>query len=207
MLNPVMIHTVKPEVKNGEILIAYNWRSTAAKVVPESQKHRSIVIAADYLVTQEVREIPAKFRGMVLSALETIASERLADFCQAASMAATAVSAELFRVDALLAWNNERQLLQQRLTADEIKAWAPTSATVAAITANHGAAHGSAMVAQLVKLAGPNHGLTPEKAGKILDNLWAASDADNLTGLRVMLRLQGIREATSADDMLDAILG
>jgi hypothetical protein len=63
------------------------------------------------------------------------------------------------------------------------------------------------MEAQLVKLAGPNHGLTPEKAGKILDNLWQASDADHLTGLRVMLRLQAIREATSADDLLSGILG
>jgi hypothetical protein len=207
MLNPITIHTVKAEQTSGFVLVQYNWRTTAQKVVPESQKHRSCLVPVENIVSQEVKEIPAKFRAIVLSALETIASERLADFCQSSNMMAATISADLFNVDALLAWNNERQQLQQRLTADEVKAWAPTSATVLAISAKHGAAHGTAMVAQLVKLAGPNHGLTPEKAGKILDNLWTASDADNLTGLRVMLRLQAIREATTADDMLDSILG
>jgi hypothetical protein len=207
MLNPITIHTVKAEQTSGFVLVQYNWRTTAQKVVPDSQKHRSCLVPVENLVTQEVKEIPAKFRAIVLKALEEIASERLADFCQSSNMMAATISADLFNVDALLAWNNERQQLQQRLTADEVKAWAPTSATVAAVTAKHGADHGKAMVAQLVKLAGPNHGLTPEKAGKILDNLWATSDADNLTGLRVMLRLQAIREATTADDMLDSILG
>jgi hypothetical protein len=165
------------------------------------------VIPSDYILTAEVQAIAPKYQALVLDAVLTIAAERLADFCQSSNMAATAVSAELFRVDALLTWNNERQTLQQRLTADEVKAWAPTSATVRAIAAQHGAPHSKAMEAQLVKLAGPNHGLTPEKAGKILDNLWQASDADHLTGLRVMLRLQAIREATSADDLLSGILG
>jgi len=207
MLNPITIHTVKAEQTSGFVLVQYNWRTTAQKVVPESQKHRSCLVPVENLVTAEVREIPAKYRAIVLKALEEIASERLADFCQSSNMMAATISADLFNVDALLAWNNERQQLQQRLTADEVKAWAPTSATVAAVTAKHGAEHGKAMGAQLVKLAGPNHGLTPEKAGKILDNLWSTSDADNLTGLRVMLRLQAIREATTADDMLDSILG
>jgi hypothetical protein len=201
-----MIHTVKAEPKSVEALIQYNWRSSKEKVVPDSQKHRSVCIPAEILVTAEVKAIPVKFRGMVLAALETIASERLADFCQSSSMMATAVSADLFEVDALLAWNSERQQLQQRLTADEVKAWAPTSATVAAVIAKHGAAGGAAMVKQLVSLSGPNHNLTADKAGKILDNLWAAADADNITGLRVMLRLQGIRE-NAADALLDSILG
>ena len=207
MLNPVMIHTVKPEPKAGEALIAYNWRSSKDKLVPDSQKHRSILIPVSLLVTDEVRAVPVKFRGIVIGALEEIAADRLADFCQSSNMMATTISADLFQVDALLAWNAERQQLQQRLTADEVKAWAPTSATVAAVTAKHGAAHGSAMIAQLVKLAGPNHGLTPDKASKILANLWQAADADHITGLRVMLRLQGIRDATSSEELLDAILG
>lgn len=208
MLNPIAIHTVSPEVPAGSMLIAYNWRSTAQKVVPESQKHRSIVIGESLILSDEVKAVAAKFRPLIVDAITEVARERLADFCQSANMMAAAVSADLFSVDSLLSWNSERAALQQRLTADEVKAWASTSATVAAATSARGPEVGKAVADQLIKLAGPNHGMTPEKATKFLSVLWQAADADNITGLRVMLRLQAIAESSkNSAGLLDSILG
>lgn len=207
MSNPLYIHSVAPQVPADAVLVSYNWRSTEKRVVPDSQKHRSVLVPAAILFDSSVALVPERFRPMVQAALLEIASQRLADFCMDSSMAATTIGDALFATDALMLWNSERLALQQRLTADEIKAWAPTSATVQAILALHGKPHADALCAQLVKLAGPNHGLTPERAANLLAKLWKQADADSLVGLRVLLRLQAIKDAPTAESVLDSLLG
>lgn len=207
--NPLYIHSVAPEVPadGSMVLVSYNWRTTSNRVVPDSQKHRSVLVPAGLLFDQSVEAVPVRFRGMVQAALLEIASQRLADFCMDSSMVATTIGDSLLSTDSLMAWNADRIALQQRLTADEIKAWAPTSATVQAILAQHGKPHADALCAQLVKLAGPNHGLTPERAANLLAKLWKQQDADSLVGLRVLLRLQAIKDAPTAESVLDSLLG
>lgn len=207
MLNPILISTTPTEAKAGHIVIAYNWRSTDKRVVPDSQKHRSILVPESLVADESVALVPSTYRPMVVDALVEIARARLADYCESSSMMATAISADLFAAPALMAWNADRIALQQRLTADEIKAWLPTSKTVAFATATHGDAVGKAVGEQLVKVAGPNHGMTPAKATNFLTRLWQAADADSITGLRLQLRLQVIAEGKSTDDVLAAVLG
>lgn len=207
MSSPLYIHSVAPQRTNDTVLVSYNWRTTEKRVVPDSQKHRSVLVPSHVIYSQAVREIPERFREMIYSALLEIAAQRLADFCMNGNMAPTTIDASLFETDALMLWNSERIALQQRLTAEEIKSWAPTSATVQAVLATYGKEHADAVVAQLVKLAGPNHGLTPERAGTLLTKLWKQSDAESLVGLRVLLRLQAIKDAPSAESVLDSLLG
>jgi hypothetical protein len=209
MSSVLYIHSVSPEAPadGSQVLVSYNWRTTTNRVVPDSQKHRSVLVPAHVLFDQSVREISERFRPMIHAALLEIASQRLADFCMDSSMAATTIGEQLFSTDALMLWNSERQALQQRLTADEIKAWLPASHTLAAVRTAHGAKVADALGAQLCKLAGPNHGLTPDRAGKLLATLWNAADAESMVGLRVMLRLQAIKDAPSAESVLDSLLG
>lgn len=204
---PLYIHSVAPQIAEGLVLVSYNWRSTEKRIVPDSQKHRSVLVPATVIFDESVASVPARFRAMIQSALLEIAAARLADFCMDSSMAATTINASLLSTESLLRWNSDRLALQQRLTADEIKSWAPTSATVLSVLAAHGKPAADALLVQLVKLAGPNHGLTPERAGKLLSALWKSEDADNLVGLRVLLRLQSIKEAPSAESVLDNLLG
>lgn len=207
MNNPLFISTTLAPAKADHVVISYNWRSTDKRVVPETQKHRSIAVPTATLVSPEVLSVPLKFRPMILAALEEIAASRLADFCMDSSMAATTISADLFTTDALLSWNADRIALQQRLTTEEIKAWAPTSATVAFVKSLHGEPGAKAITETLIKLASPNHGLTKEMASKLLASLWQNSDSDSMTGLRVMLKLKSIAEAESAASLLGSILG
>ena len=201
MQNPIIINTTPTEAAADHITLSATWRNTATKVVPESQKYRSVAVPEEYISTQEVKEVPSKYRGIIIDALITIGGERLADFCQNSNMMATTVSAELFR-------NADRKALQQRLTADELKAWAPTSATVKAAHAAYSEEQANAIANLLVKLASPNHGLTPVQAGNFLARVWESADADSITGLRVQLRLQSIADSSAAAaDALSAILG
>lgn len=208
MLNPVIINTTPTAPTAGHIVVFYNWRSTTNKVVPESQKHRSILLPETLLNTPEVAALPDKFRAIIHDALTTIAGERLADYCANSNMLATTVSADIFAADSLLQWNADRKALQARLTADELKAWAPTSVTVKAAAAIYGEEVGKALADQIIKLAGPNHGLTPERANNMLAKLWKADDVQSVTGLRVQMRLQSIADSSAAQaDALAAILG
>lgn len=209
MNNPVLIHTTSTaEPKAGELLISYNWRSTAANPVAEANKYRAVCVPASHLHTAEVLSVPAAYRALLIAALEEIASQRLADYCKQHTMHATVVSADLFRAADLLAWNADRTALQQRLTAEEVREWAKTSSTIAHIAAAHSDAHAAALTATLAKLAGPNHGITPEVAARLLSAVWQESDTDSITGLRIFTKLDGIRSATrKADDLLAGILG
>lgn len=208
MQNPIIINTTTTAPAAGQLVVFYNWRSTTNKTVPDSQKHRSVLVPEQMILTAEVAALPEKFRAIILDALTTIAGERLAEFCTNSNMMATTVSADLFAADSLLQWNADRKALQQRLTADELKAWVATSATVASATQLYGADVGRAVADQLVKLAGPNHGMTPERATNFLAKLWKFEDVQSVTGLRVQMRIQAIADSTAAAaDALSAILG
>jgi hypothetical protein len=209
MNNPVLIHSTNTsEAKAGELLIAYNWRSTAQNPVSDANKYRAVCIPEGHIYTAEVLAVPRHYRPLLVAALEEIAAQRLADYCKQHTMHVTTVSADIFRAEDLLAWNADRAALQQRLTADEVRTWAKTSATVAHITSAHGQPHADALVALLAKLAGPNHGITPEVATKLLANVIQPADTDSITGLRILTKLQGIAASTAkANDLLANILG
>ena len=209
MQNPIIIHTTNTtEAKPGELLISYNWRSTSQNPVAEANKYRGVCIPQGHIYTAEVLAVPAAYRPLLVAALEEIAAQRLADYCKQHTMHVTTVSADLFQAEALLAWNADRTALQQRLTAEEVKTWAATSATIAAISAQHSPAAAQALAATLAKLAGPNHGITPEVATKLMTNVWQPADTDSITGLRILTKLQGIAASTAkADDLLASILG
>ena len=95
-----------------------------------------------------------------------------------------------------------------RLDADAIKAWAEKSATVTNARTVHGDKVAVALIDTFAKLAGPNHGLAPDRATKILSKLWQAADSNNPVGVRVQLRMQGIIDKANKtqEDVLGDVL-
>jgi hypothetical protein len=143
----------------------------------------------------------------VHDAIADLAKDYLSTIVEESNWIRTQVPQESFTLASLLAWNAERAALSGRLNGEEIKKWIAESVTINTIAFKHGAEIAKALGEQFVKLASPNHGLTPEKASKILANLWNAEDANSNTGLRVQLRLDAIskKNADSAN-VLDSIL-
>lgn len=192
----------------GKMLLVARWKSTDKRTIPATNQRRCVELPANIWTDAINNGTDSKsFLVFVHDAIEELARKYLSTIVESDNWLRTQVNEPAFSLSALLAWNEEQAALSGRLNGDTIKEWVSQSATVAAVSATHGAKVGAAIGEQFVKLAGPNHGLTPEKADKLLTNLWKAEDADSMTGLKVMLRLQAIRDKpANSDNVLDSIL-
>jgi hypothetical protein len=194
----------------GKLLIEQRWKQTAdGQQLAPANRYRAIELPADIwmapITAMGNGTASQQFQLFVHDAIADLAKSYLKSICEESNMARVQVPQESFALDA---WNAERAAISGRLNGDEIKAWLKQSATVASVATAHGDKVADAFGAQLVKLASPNHGLTADKADKLLTNLWQAADVDTTTGLRVYLKLQAIRDkvATTEANVLDSIL-
>lgn len=204
-ITSVPAETVKPE----ELQIVARWKNTDARPIATANRVRAVILPKTIWET-DTNVTPVQFQPLrlfVLDGLEQLATDYLRSVVEDSNWQRTQVPADAFTLSSLLTWQADQAAISGRLNGDTIKAWLTSSVTIASVTQVHGAKVGEALGAQLVKLASPNHGLTPEKADKLLSNLWKSEDADSTTGLRVMLRLQAIRDkAQDSANVLDSIL-
>lgn len=194
--------TIKPD----ELQIVATWKDTDKRPISAANKKRAVLLPAN-IWSASVQPLENSFRVFVLDAIEELAKSYLAAIVESSNWMRTQVPQEDFNLENLLAWQNQRAEASSRLSADAIKAWAEQSATVLTAKTAHGEKVSNYLLETFPKLAGPNHGLAPDKARKILSKLWQAADSNDPTGVRVQLRMQGIldRAAKIAEDALDGI--
>jgi len=194
-------------VPTGMLQLIVRWKDSEKRTISPANRLRSVLLPANIWKGSIPFHQEQSFQLFVHDAITDLAKSFLSTIVEDSNWQRTSVNESAFSLSALLTWNAEQAAASGRLNGEEIKAWLMESVTIKMVSEKHGKEIAAALGNQFVKLAGPNHGLTPEKAGKILANIFQQDDADNNTGLRVMLRLQAI-EKRSADsaNVLDSIL-
>jgi hypothetical protein len=212
--NLLTISSVPAEkLESNQLQIIARWKDSKEKTVSPNNRNRAVILPAniwseDLEMSVRGNEDAGKLLKLhVLDSLAELAKNYLSTICEESGMQRTQVPMEHFTLSALLQWQQEQAAISGRLNSEEIKNWLSESATIRKVTQLHGAEIGKALGEQFVKLAGPNHGLTPEKAAKILGNLWQIEDTDSTTGLRVQMRITSIsRKTLQTQNVLDSIL-
>lgn len=183
------------------IQVVARWKSTDNRPIDAANRVRAVILPATIwqdASTVATAHSPA-FSLFVMDAVEELAKSYLSTIVEESKWMRTQVPEQSFTLASLLIWQQEQAAASGRLNGEAIKAWATKSATVTNFrTVSGSAAKADALIGLFVKLAGPNHGWTKDKAGKMLDTLFSADDAKDSTGLRVMLKLQAIREKEEA---------
>lgn len=208
--NLLTISSVPAEkLETGQMQIVASWKDTDKRPIAAANRKRAVILP-ETLWKSDSAVQPIAHKELQLHVLDSIAElakEFLATIVEESNWQRTQVPQESFALSNLLQWQSERAALSGRLNGEEIKQWLATSETIATIKSIHGEKIAGALGEQFVKLASPNHGLTPEKAAKILANLWKPEDANSTTGLRVQLRLTAIsNKSAESANMLDSIL-
>lgn len=214
-VNLLTISSVPAEkLESGMMQIVARWKDSEKKKISPNNRARAIIIPESLWieklqceVTDEAKEISLALRAHILDSFAELAKSYLSAIAEESNWLRTQVPLSHFTITSLLNWQAEQAAISGRLNGEEIAAWVAESATVKAVAKTHGAEIGKALGEQFVKLASPNHGLTPEKAAKILSNLWNPDDTDSNTGLRVQMRLTAIsKKNESSQSVLDSIL-
>lgn len=202
------------KLNSDQLQVTARWKDTDKRPISPANRVRAVILPATIWSGQITvtalagNNATAALRMHILDSIGELAKDYLSTVVEESNWLRTQVPLQAFDLASLLAWQDERAALSGRLNGEEIKQWVASSFTITTVAEKHGAAIAKALGEQLVKLASPNHGLTAEKAGKILANIWNAADADSNTGLRVQLRLTAIRDkaADSGSNVLDSIL-
>ena len=191
----------------NELQIVCTFKDTEKRPIAAANKKRAVLLPAN-IWNDPTQNLQGSFNVFVLDAIEELAKSYLATIVEESNWMRTQVPQEDFQLENLLAWQNQRAESSGRLSAETIKAWAEQSATVLTAKTVHGEKVATALVDTFAKLAGPNHGLAPDRATKILTKLWQASDSNDPTGVRVQLRMQGIidKAAKTQEDVLGDVL-
>jgi len=200
----IVIETVVPQIKLGEIQISADRRSTKEKPLSDSERIRRAVLPAN--VWGEIAGTLEGNRNQGLTdilreKLKELASERLRDTL-AENPLATTIELKDYSVSEILKWSNETAASRGSITftRDQATNWYSTSATAAAMLLKHGATKGAAINLMLTNrygaLAAKNHGLREE------------SEATKLMSILEPADLEGASAALVADIIgrLDAII-
>ena len=200
----------KPQetIKADELQIVCTFKDTEKRPISAANKKRAVILPANIWQAATNNIEGNSFRVFVLDAIEELAKNYLGTIVESSNWLRTQVPQEDFNLENLLAWQNQKNETSARLDAATIKAWAEKSATVSNARTVHGDKVAAALVDTFSKLAGPNHGLAPDRATKILSKLWQAADNNDPTGVRVQLRMQGIidKAAKTQEDGLGDVL-
>lgn len=199
----------KPQETIGanELQIVCTFKDTEKRPISAANKKRAVILPAN-IWNDPTQNLQGSFKVFVLDAIEELAKSYLSAIVEESNWMRTQVPLADFQLENLLAWQNQRAEMSGRLNADAIKAWAEGSVTVTNARTAHGDKVAAALVDTFSKLAGPNHGLAPERATKILTKLWQAADSNDPTGVRVQLRMQGIIDKANKtqEDVLGDVL-
>lgn len=201
--------TAKPQETVGanELQIVCTFKDTEKRPISAANKKRAVILPAN-IWNDSTQNLQGSFKVFVLDAIEELAKSYLATIVEESNWLRAQVPLADFNLENLLAWQNQKNETSARLDAATIKAWAEKSATVTNARSVHGDKVAAALVDTFSKLAGPNHGLAPDRATKILTKLWQAADSNDSTGVRVQLRMQGIidKAAKTQEDVLGDVL-
>jgi len=190
-----------------QLQIVCTFKDTEKRPISAANKKRAVILPAN-IWNDPTQNLQGSFKVFVLDAIEELAKSYLATIVEESNWLRTQVPLEDFNLENLLAWQNQKNETSARLDAATIKTWAEKSATVTNARTVHGDKVAAALVDTFAKLAGPNHGLAPDRATKILTKLWQAADNNDPTGVRVQLRMQGIIDKASKlqEDVLGDVL-
>lgn len=203
------ISSVPAETVNSESQqIIASWKSTDKRTIPAANKNRAVIIPATIWTDgTEIGNITDKnLRVFILDGITDLAKSYLSTIVEESNWLRTEVPVEHFTLSSLLSWQQEQAALAGRINGEDIKKWVSSSVTVAAIKAEHGEKIASSLGDTFVKLAGPNHGITKDKATAILAKLWKEEDSNTLIGLKIQNRLTGIANKKQEANDLDSIL-
>lgn len=212
MTNLINITSVPAEkLEDGKKQLIVRFKDTDKQPISKENRVRAIILPANiwsnqYSVTSEVGSVARSLSLLLADTIEELARDYLSTIVRDSNWQRTTVNEDAFSLSSLLAWQEERSISQGRLNGDLIKEWVGRSFTITAMKENHSEKHATALGELFVKLAGPNHGITAEKATKLLSTLWNEKDADDSTGLRVMMRLQAISKKKEGDNLLEDLL-
>ena len=216
----VLIETVVPTLKVGEIQLSADRRSTKEKPLTDAERIRRAVLPATAW-----GEISSTLNGernqgltdILREAMKKLASDRLRDSLEADPALKTIPLAD-YSIAALLTWSNETAASRGSITftRDEATNWFAKSATAASMLAKHGA-KGLAVITLLTNrfgaLAAKNHGLKEESEAiklqsiidpKDLDGESAALVADiigRLDAIAKQLKAKAAESTVSLDDI------
>ncbi len=206
--NLISISSVAAEsVKDDQFQIVARWKSTDKRTIPAANKERAVIIPKALWDSSIDATMTPAIKLFLLDAIADLSRSYLSTIVEESNWMRTSVNEDAFSINSLLTWNQEQAAISGRLNGELIKEWLKSSITIKTISEKHGKEIAEALGKQFISLASPNHGLTPEKANKLLTNLWQADDADSNTGLRIQLRLQSIRDKVqSSVNVLDSIL-
>lgn len=209
MSNLINISSVPAEsTTDQQLQVVARWKDTDKRPVSPANRCRAVILPATiWSADASVTAVTDKaVRSFLLDAVADLAKEYLSAIVEDSGWQRTTVNEDAFTLTSLLNWNAERAAAAGRLNGDDIKKWLAASVTIANAATKHGDAIAKALGEQFVKLASPNHGLSPERAEKLLATLWAADDADSNIGYKVQQRLTAISKKNETADILGAIL-
>jgi hypothetical protein len=200
----IVIETVVPQIKLGEIQISADRRSTKEKPLSDAERIRRAVLPAG--VWGEIAGTLEGNRNQGLTdilreKLKELASERLRDTLNENPLATT-IELKDYSVSEILKWSNDTAASRGSITftRDQATNWYSTSATAAAMLVKHGATKGAAVNQLLTNrygaLAAKNHGLRE------------VAEAEKLMAVIEAADLEGESAALVADIVgrLDAII-
>lgn len=182
----IVIETVVPQLKLGEIQISADRRSTKEKPLTDAERIRRAVLPANSwgeIAGTLNSERSQGLTDILREALKSIASDRLRDTLNENPLATT-IELKDYSVSALLTWSSETASSRGSITftRDQATNWYTTSATAAAMLEKHGATKGAAVNLMLTNrfgaLAAKNHGLREESEAKKLLSIIEAADLD-----------------------------
>lgn len=217
----ILIETVVPTLKLGEIQISADRRSTKEKPLTDAERIRRAVLPGT--VWGEISATLNSERSQGLTdilreALKSIASDRLRDTL-AENPIATTIELKDYSVAALLTWSSETASSRGSITftRDAAVEWFKTSATAAAMLEKHGATKGAAVIQMLTNrfgaLAAKNHGLREESEALKLTSIISPADLEGtsaalvadiigrLDSITKQLRAKAAEATVSMDDI------
>ena len=204
----IVIETVVPQIKLGEIQISADRRSTKEKPLTDAERIRRAVLPATAwgeLAATLNAERSQSLTDILRESLKQLASNRLRDELEENPLQRT-IKLENYSVQALLAWSSETAASRGSITftRDQATNWFAKSATAAAMLAKHGA-KGIAVVQMLTNrygaLAARNHGLKDASEATKLISIIDPADLEGESAAlttELISRLESIVKALTA---------
>lgn len=189
----IVIETVVPTLKLGEIQISADRRSTKEKPLSDSDRIRRAVLPANSWGEINATLNSERSQGLtdiLREALKSIANDRLRDTLNENPLATT-IELKDYSVASLLTWSTETASSRGSITftRDQATSWFTTSATAAAMLEKHGATKGAAVNLMLTNrfgaLAAKNHGLREENEATKLVSIISPADLEGTSAALV----------------------
>lgn len=188
-------------VADNQLQVIARWKDSDKRTISKENRQRAVILPKD-IWGADLGSIDNKaVRAFMHDAVEDLARSYLQHVVEESNWQRTQVPQEHFQLSNLLSWQAEQAV--GRLTGEQIKAWIANSFTVKHVAEVKTPQVAKALGEAFVKLAGPNHGITKEKAETIIAKYWQNDDSDDNVGFRVFQRLDRISKKNNEDGLAD----